>query len=246
MTKLLRAAVVLVAPLLLWGCLLTPGKFVSNLTVNADRTFTFAYKGEVIAIDPSSSMKGLGDSSDSKTVDPDVPKSNAEKPDSPKTPTVKTDPAAEAETDAKNREIAAALSKEAGYRSVVYRGKGKFDIDYAISGTLTHSFLFPFNVDAQAILPFVMVEVRQGGTVRVRAPGFSGNQNSGGAMTGLGSGASDGSKYLDGQFTLDTDAEIVSQNNEDGAKTADRRKQIAWRATPLTKDAPTAVLRMKN
>jgi hypothetical protein len=238
MTKLLRVAVALVAPLILWGCVLTPGKFVSSLTVNADRSFAFAYKGEVIAIDPSSAMKTAG-SSDSKESDTDAPKADAPQ----------SDPAAEAESDAKNREIATALSKEAGYRSVVYRGKGKFDIDYAISGTLTHSFLFPFNVDAQAILPFVMIEVRQGGTVRVRAPGFSGNQNNGGAMAGLsgiGGGASDGSKYLDGQFTLDTDAEIVSQNNEDGAKTVGRRKQIAWRVTPLTKDAPTAVLRLKN
>jgi hypothetical protein len=235
MTKLLRAAIALAAPLALWGCLLTPGKFVSSMTVNADRTFAFAYKGEVIAVDPSSAMKVAGENKDGDA-------------DTPKVDVPKTDPAAEAESDAKNREIATALSKEAGYRSVVYRGKGKFDIDYAISGTLTHSFLFPFNVDAQAILPFVMVEVRQGNTVRVRAPGFSGNQNNGGAVSGLGGmggGASDGSKYLDGQFTLDTDAEIVSQNNEEGAKSVGRRKQIAWRATPLTKDAPTAVLRLK-
>lgn len=235
MTKLLRAAITVVAPLILWGCVLTPGKFVSSLTINADRTFAFAYKGEVIAIEPSSAMKAAGDSKEGEA-------------DAPKADTSKTDPASEAETDSKNREIATALSKEAGYRSVVYRGKGKFDIDYAISGTLTHSFLFPFNVDAQAILPFVMVEVRQGGTVRVRAPGFSGNQNGTGPMAGLGGmggGTSDSTKYLDGRFTLDTDAEIVSQNNEDGATAVGRRKQISWRITPLTKDAPTAVLRLK-
>ncbi len=234
MVKLLRATFALVAPLLLWGCVLTPGKFVSTLAINADRTFTFAYKGEVIALDPSAAMKMKGDSGDHKEGEPEPSKADA--PDS------------EADNEAKNREIAAALSKEAGYRSVVYRGKGKFEIDYVMSGTLTHSFLFPFNVDAQAILPFVMVEVRQNGSLRVRAPGFSGNQ-SGSAVPGIGSmgnSASDGSKYLDGVFTLDTDAEIVSQNNEDGSKTVGRRKQIIWRATPLTKDAPTAVLRPKS
>ncbi len=239
MTKLLRAAVALVAPLVLWGCVLTPGKFVSSLTINADRTFAFAYKGEVIAIEPSSSMKMSGDG-ETKPEQGEGPKT-----DTPKQP----DPDAEAQSDAKNREIAAALSKEAGYRSVVYRGKGKFDIDYAISGSLTHSFLFPFNADAQAVLPFLMIEVRQGGTVRVRAPGFAGQQNSGGGMAGLGGlggGAADASKYLDGQFTLDTDAEIVSQNNEDGAKALGKRKSIEWRVTSSTKDAPTAVLRLKN
>ena len=94
-----------------------------------------------------------------------------------------------------------------------------------------------------------MVEVRQGGTVRVRAPDFSGNQDSGGAISGrggMGGGASEASKYLDGAFVLATDAEIVSQNNEDAVKTVGKRKQIAWRVTPLTKDAPMAVLRLKN
>ena len=237
MTRLLRAAFALAAPLMLWACVLTPGKFVSSLTVNADRSFAFAYKGEVIALDPGSSMKGLSDAPEKKAEEGDAPKEAA-----------KPDPTAEAEADAKNREIAAALSKEAGYKSVVYRGKGKFDIDYAVSGRLTHSFLFPFNVDAQAALPFLMVEVRQGGTVRVRAPGFANSQNSGapmGGLGGMGGGAGDASKYLDGVFTLDTDAEIISQNNEDGAKAVGPRKQIVWRATPLSKDAPVAVLRLK-
>ena len=229
MTRLLRAVLALTAPLMLWACVLTPGKFESSLTVNADRSFAFAYKGEVIALDPGSSMK--------KIEDGDAPK-GAPKPK----------PTAEAEADAKNREIAAALLKEAGYKSVVYRGKGKFDIDYAVSGRLDHSFLFPFNMDAQAIVPFLAIEVRQGGTVRMRAPGFANSQNSGAPVGGLGgmgsSGAGDASKYLDGIFTLDTDAEIVSQNNENGAKAVGARKQIVWRATPLTKDAPVAVLRL--
>ncbi|MBN9918207.1 hypothetical protein JND32_15015, partial [Listeria monocytogenes] len=46
-------------------------------------------------------------------------------------------------------------------------------------------------------------------------------------------------------FTLDTDAEIVSQNQEDGAVTTGTRKTVTWKATPTTKDAPTAVLRFK-
>jgi len=236
-TGILRAAVALVAPLVLWGCVLTPGKFVSSLRINTDRTFAFAYKGEVMAVDPSTSMKSVGDSNGETKAEGNGSRKEA----------AKSDPSAEAEVDAKNREIAAALSKEAGYRSVVYRGKGKFEIDYAISGSLTHTFLFPFNADAQAVLPFVMVEVRQGGTVRVRAPGFASSQSSVpgmGGLSGMSGGAGDASKYLDGVFTLDTNAEIVSQNNEEGAETVGARKQIAWRATPLTKDAPTAVLRL--
>ncbi|UVO55968.1 hypothetical protein M0209_16685 [Sphingomonas sp. SUN039] len=237
MGKLLRAGFALFAPLILWACVLTPGKFVSSLTVNADRTFAFAYKGEVIALDPGGAMKGFGkreESKDAQATD-----------DTDKAAKEKAGVASAAEADAKNREIAAALSNEAGYKSVVYRGNGKFDIDYAISGSLTHSFLFPFNADAQAVLPFLMVEVRQGGTVRLRAPGFANSDSGTAAMNPMGGGVADAAKYLDGVFTLDTDAEIISQNNEDGAKAVGRRKQIVWRATPLTKDAPTAVLRLK-
>lgn len=228
---MIRRIVAVLSPLLLWGCVLTPGKFASTLSIGADRSFTFTYKGEVIALDPSSAMKGLGDKAESDG-DKDAPKTDAPKSAED-----------EAAGEAKNREIAAALSKEAGYRSVVYQGKGKFLIDYAVSGTLTHSFVFPYNSDAEAIFPFLAIEVRQGGLVRVKAPGFAGKQDSPGG--GMGTPTADASKFLDGTFTLDTDAEIVSQNNEDGAKTVGGRRQIAWRATPLTKDAPTAVLRLK-
>ena len=163
------------------GCVLTPRRFVSKLTISGDRTFSFAYKGEVVALDPSSAMKVIGDSSQGKPTEidaqkADAAKSNAERPDA-------TSPE---DADAKNREITAALSKEAGYKSVVYRGRGKFDVDYAISGSVSHSFLLTFNADAQAVLPFVMVEVRLGGAARVRAPGFSGDKDSGGAISGLG------------------------------------------------------------
>ena len=147
------------------------------------------------------------------------------------------------DSEAKYREMAVALSKEQGYRSVVYQGKGKFLIDYAIAGTLTHNFQYPFNSDAGVILPFIIIELRQSGTVCVKAPGYTNAETSSNPMGG--GTMSKAAKLLDGTFTLDTDAEIISQNNEDGAKVSGKRSTISWRATPLTKDAPTAVLRMK-
>lgn len=229
--RVLKLAIAITAPLLLLGCVLTPGKFVSTMTINADRSFAFTYKGEVIAIDPGSAMKGLGDKPADATETP-VPLSLAKDN--------KPDEAAET----KNRAIAAALSKEAGYRSVVYQGKGKFLIDYAIGGTLTHAFVYPFNADAEAVFPFIVVELRSGNTVRLKAPGFSSNGPGGGAGAGMGGSMGDAGKMLNGIFTLDTDAEIVSQNNEDGAKSSGKRRTVTWRATPLTKDAPTAVLKL--
>jgi hypothetical protein len=229
-------ALALAAPLILTGCLLTPGKFTSILTINADRTFAFTYKGEVIRVDPSGAMKGLGDKPETKDepeVKPSVYQIAAKKKSAPAE--------ADADDEAKNREIASALSKEVGYRSVKYMGKGKFLIDYAIAGTLTHNFVFPFNSDAEAVFPFIAVELRQDGLVRVKAPGFADNSSSNTGMSGM---SGDARKAMDGIFTLDTDAEIVSQNNEDGAKTVGARRTVTWRATPLTKDAPTAVLKL--
>ncbi len=243
---MMRVLIAILAPLLLLGCVLSPGKFISTMTINADRTFAFTYKGEVIAIDPGSALKGVGD------------KPASEVPDAEATPTIYRTAAVNAkvgtdaedksgsDSEAKNREIATALSKEYGYRSVVYQGKGKFLIDYAIKGMLTHNFTYPFNSDAEAIFPFVVIELRANNTVRVKAPGFSNSGSaSSGAGGGMGSAMNETSKLLDGNFTLDTDTEIVSQNNEDGAKTASGRRIINWRATSLTKDAPTAVLRFK-
>ncbi|GAO40565.1 hypothetical protein SCH01S_48_02270 [Sphingomonas changbaiensis NBRC 104936] len=214
-----RLAALIAAPLLLTGCLLTPGKFTSKLTINADRSFTYAYAGEVYALDPNTSM---GEAGTDRATD-----SAAKK----------------AETDAKKRAIADALGKEAGYRSVRYLGDGKFLIDYEISGRLDHNFVYPFNLDAQAIVPFVAVELRANGTVRVKAPGFAkDSKDQAGPMGGMADSSSD---KLDGRFVLDTDAEIVSTNNEDGVQGAGGRKVLSWKVSPLTRDAPTAVLRVK-
>ncbi len=240
---MMRFLIVVFAPLLLLGCVLTPGKFTSTMTINADHTFAFTYKGEVYAIDPSSALKGIGD----KPATDETPKAAVYQIASSNRKQGKPPEAApDADNETKNREIAAALSKELGYRSVVYKGKGKFVIDYAISGTLTHNFVYPFNSDAEAVFPFIVVELRQGNTVRIKAPGFAKGSGSDGAAGGMGGGMGQdsASKLLDGTFTLDTDAEVISQNNEEGAKSVGARRVISWRATPLTKDAPTAVLKL--
>ena len=229
MGRLFKAALALFLPLALASCVLAPGKFVSTLRIDADHHFAFSYVGEVYALDMSDSMKGLGDTPSDHATPASFQAGDTE------------DPAKKAANEAHNREIAAALSKEAGYRKVTYVGDGKFLIDYVVSGTLDHAFVFPYNLDAEAVFPFVVVELRANGTVRVKAPGFAADDNSKNVP-----GAGQQTSKLDGVFTLDTDAEIVSQNNEEGATAGTAgRKTISWKATPLTKDAPTAVLRLK-
>ncbi|MFL9840586.1 hypothetical protein ABS767_06390 [Sphingomonas sp. ST-64] len=246
-------ALALAAPMLLIGCAFSPGKFTSTLTILADRSFTYSYQGEVIAVDLAGEMakgmgdafKGLGqgDDAEEKKTTAALMRDAAWQDDdaAPETgaPDEDSDDAEEvAKKEAKFKAIAEALTKEAGYRSVQYKGDGVFLIDYQISGKLTHTFLWPYNLDAEVIFPFVVIELRGADTVRIKAPAFGDNDSPGESKSG-------GAKAkLDGTFTLITDGELVSQNNEDGARTDGARRTVSWKATPLSKDAPMAVIRI--
>ena len=224
--KALAAA--LLVPLALAACLFLPGKFQSTLTIHADRSFTYAYKGEVIALDITGAMSeasGLADNTTDGAPALDPAKKAAEK----------------AKKEAEYRDIAVKVAKEAGYRSVEYRGDGIFYVDYEITGKLTHNFVFPYNQDAGMIFPFVAIELRGKDMVRVKAAGFAKPENKDGGMSGMGE---DTNARLDGVFTLVTDAEIVSQNNEDGAKASGASKSVTWKVTPTSSDAPMAMLKV--
>jgi hypothetical protein len=238
----LRAAVLLL-PLALAACLFTPGKFDSTLTVRKDRSFTFTYKGEVMAID----LKGLGEGMGDMKVTPheDGDEAKTEDGDTPeKTPaeTAAEEARKKAEKDAEYRELATQLAKEAGYRSVEYRGNGLFYVDYALSGTLTHNFIYPFNQDAAMIFPWVAIELRGRDGIRVKAPGFAKQDTS---QAGMGMPLGDqGESKMEGTFTLTTDAQIVSQNNEEGGETVGSNTVITWKVTPRTDTPPMAVLKV--
>ncbi len=208
--------IALAAPLLLTGCLLAPGKFTSTLDIRADRSFTFTYVGEVISPKPDSPAGG-----EDEAVDPEAERKRMQT-------------------------LADALAKEYGFRSVRHAGDDRLAIDYSVTGKLTHGFVFPFNPDAEVLVPFLMIELRGKDGVRIKAPAFA--KDSQGSISAPGFGPPAGGKgndRIDGTFTLTTDATIVSQNQEEGAtRMPDGRSQVAWRITPLTQDAPVAVLRV--
>lgn len=213
------------APLiLLSACLLTPGKFESTLDIRKNGAFTFAYKGEIIAED----FEGLKEPE--KGMD-------AEQDEAGYTRIASDDEDERKAKATKLRAIADALAKEKGFRSVKIAGEDMLEIDYEITGILDHGFVFPFNTDAEAVFPFVAIEVRNDGKVRVRAPGFGKADD----KTGMAKG---GAERRNGTFTLTTDATIVSQNQEDGASETPKGKQIVWQITPLTSVAPMAVLQL--
>jgi hypothetical protein len=215
------------APLLLVSCLLTPGKFVSTLDIRKDRSFTFTYAGEVIAAEErtseSTDCEPGEDGCDAKAV--------AER---------KARKAAEQE--AKLRDVAEALRREQGYRSVEYLGRRRFRVDYALSGRLDRNFVYPFNSDAAAVFPWVVVELRKDGTARMKAPGL-GDEEEASASSPAGPLGESGSER-DGTFTFTTDAELVMQNEESGPQPGPGgAKRVVWRVTPASKAVPTAVVR---
>src|SRR3546814_10230461 len=47
-TMMPRLLLALIAPFVLTGCLLSPGKFTSELTLEQDGSFAFTYNGEIV------------------------------------------------------------------------------------------------------------------------------------------------------------------------------------------------------
>jgi hypothetical protein len=240
----LRFAFAAAAALMLSSCILSPGKFVSTLHIAKDRSFTFTYVGEVILLDPASAMQqgmqeglaGIGEPA-ATGEEGDVVGNLSEMPE----PAAPAAPAAEtAQQVAEGKAIAEALAKEAGYRSAEYLGKNKFRVDYSMTGKLDRSFVYPVNLDAKSIIPWIAVEVRKDRTARIMAIAF-------GEEESMGGGAKPDSqpKERDGTFTFTTDAELVMQNNEEGMAPGPGKK-VVWRVTPTSKTVPTAVVRFAS
>ena len=254
--KLARIALMLAAPLLLASCLFTPGKFVSTLDIKADRSFTFTYVGEVVLIDPQDAFaqgmaegmqSGSSDTASTTDTDPDMDPEdmdmNVAEPAAPPAPSAKASPQPETQAQiAKRRAMAELLAKEIGYRSVEYLGNDKFRVDYAITGRLDRSFVYPFNVDAKSFFPWIAIEVRRDNTARIMALAFGDSDQAMGSMPGANEPAGKQPTTREGTFTLTTDANLVMQNNEEGVAPGPGTK-IVWKITPATTAVPTAVVR---
>jgi hypothetical protein len=203
--------------LLLASCILVPGKFTSSLTLNADRSFVYRYQGDVIAQEPSGGMQETSDSGDDKE------KAAAKK---------------KADQERKYKAVADQLRREQGMKEAKYLGNGKFKIDYELTGTLTHSFVFPFNTDAEIMIPFFAIELRKDGTARMKAAGYVGQQ-----QTTPGAPSMGGNAEIDGQFTVITNAKVQMHNAEESSTSNAAQQEYNWKITPLTKDAPSLTVK---
>jgi hypothetical protein len=149
--------------------------------------------------------------------------------------------------DESNRAFAAKLMKYAGWRSVTYRGKGVFDVDYHFAGSAKQDFLFPALPDNDLLIPFVAIRRRADGAVLVTAPAFTGGAGplasripeamSGDTKTDIVS-------HADGRFTVITDGEILTNNSEDGPSTHPLGRQVHWDVNSTSRKIPETLIRL--
>lgn len=239
MGKYCKWALALVAPLLLAGCLLVPGKFESQLRLMDDGTYSFTYVGQMQLVE-----------GDDKPLD--LPSTDEESIAS-----------AEAEEDQKNtairsifggavpgddeglKKFAAQLAKYDGWNKVEYVGDNLFEVEYAVSGNFDRMFAFPTIPGATMQFPFVQIIRRSGGELEVLTPAMAGPGGLAGAMGPMPMGETK-MQTIDGSFTIVTDGEVLSNNTEDGLAISGSTKTMRWKVDGASgpDGSPRAIIKL--
>ena len=263
-----RFALIAAAPLLLASCLWGPGKFNSTLALHKNGTFVLDYKGEILMQVPEDKGAGPWTPTKARCHDQDEGK---ERPCSPSEiakakEQYERDAAAIAEVtrkqteemaklfglpgsdDASNRAFAAKLMKYQGWRSVAYKGKGLFDVDYHFEGRTAQDFAFPLMPDSDMVLPFITIRRRNDGAVLVTAPAFTGGSGPFGVRAramGLPDKGDNGPpSRAEGRFTIVTDGEVLTNNSEDGPAPHALGRQVHWDVGPASAKIPEMLVRL--
>lgn len=270
--KYSKLIVALLAPLLLASCFLTPGKFTSELEIDADGSFAFTYEGEIYmlgfqnlmkagAAEEEASFKGQCFEDDDMTERDCSAEEVEQQLDAKKTENAQMmamfggmfggiDPASPEGV----AEFVSRLEKQKGWNKIVHRGEGIFDIAYRIEGQLDRNFSFPELEKVQGITPFVVAIVRKDRAIRIDAPGFATEENGSSlamlsAMSGMGESGKPADMgpipVPDGIFRIVTNADILTNNTEDGpsAEGADMQA-LTWVINQRTTAPPEALLKL--
>jgi hypothetical protein len=258
----------LAGPLLLTGCLWGPGKFASDLTLRKDGSFALDYRGEIVLQLPPEAEKAEPWSDDKAACS--KAGANGETQEAPCTPAEIATQKADYEKrtaekrkeneemakafglpgldDESNRAFAAKLMKYFGWRSVTYRGKGVFDVDYHFEGTATQDFLFPMLPDNDLLIPFIALRRRADGAVLVTAPAMTGGSGPLAARAGAAAaGEMKGGPVsrAEGRLTVITNGEILTNNSEDGATAHPLGRQVRWDVGPGSTKIPETLIRLR-
>jgi len=286
----LRAAAVLEGFVLaLSGCFMSPGKFTSELALTGPDSFTFRYDGEIFFLGLSKlAQMGAGaeetftascvndetfesrpctsaeEAEQRANWDAGAPERAAQKKKEAEQMAVlmggidPTDPKAA-------EELVTLLKRQKGWKRVMHKGDGVFDVSYQASGSLGHDFLFPQIEGFPVANPFVQMILRTNGQVRINAPGFAAQNGDNpmtammggmGSMAGLAAMGASGENgeagtdalpsipQIDGTFTIRAapGMRILANNTDEGATSEAGSEVLTWRITPRTVQAPTALI----
>lgn len=217
--------------MVLTGCLLSPGKFTSQLDLRNDGTFAYSYDGEIhlLALSKLAEMSEQAENefiaepcySDGGFAERPCTQSEIaeQQSDWDAAQATKSGPQEEeaammsgmlggidpSDPEAAD-ELAARLLRQKGWNAVEHKGDGLFQVDFKIEGHLGHDFLFPTIEQFPMSNFFVQIANRDNDTVRIDAPGFS-PQSSGNPFQGMMAG-------MGGAFTP------VGGDNPEGAASA--------------------------
>jgi hypothetical protein len=269
------------ASLALSACILSPGAFEATLDLRREGRFTFTYEGQIYLLalsklaEMSSRAQAGGDFAATPCWDDEF--NNRECTDDEIAEQRETwEAAAEerrtrAEKDAATmrqmlggidpadpraaEELAARLRRQEGWKRVGYRGDGLFEVTFSLTSTLGHDFAFPTIERFPLTNAFVLANVRQGGAVRVEAPGFAaqGGGNpfqsmlAGMAAAGATSAAGDAMPQfpeMDGTFRIVTDGRILANNTDEGPRSGAEGQILEWRVNKRTETAPMALIQL--
>ncbi len=199
--SLRRAGAVLLASisLLLAGCLITPGKFSSELVLKENQDFSFSYDGEIVFLAlsdfgprPTGSSQAEFEPSECYVDATGELRTCTRNEIEGQRQAWAREREGEADRAKEQAEqmaamlgginptdpeasdkIAALLMRQKGYESVVSKGKGVFEVKYRIAGKLTHDFMFPMMEGIPPTNPFVQILLRNGEIARINAPGYA-------------------------------------------------------------------------
>lgn len=235
----------LIAPLVLAGCLLIPGKFESQLRLMNDGTYSFTYNGQM----------QLAEGEDKPS--PDSAMTDEESGDGGATDDEQKNAAMRAVfggavpgDDEGLKKFAAQLAKYDGWNKVEYVGDNLFEVEYAVSGNFDQMFAFPTIPGATMQFPFVQILRRSGGEIEVSTPAMAGPGGLTGAMGPMAMGANSKQDIqpIDGDFTIETDGEILSNNTTDGYSSSGALKRLHWMVNDSSSanGSPRAIVKLER
>ena len=283
MTTPIRAATLAAASsLALTGCLLSPGTFTSEMQLMKDGTFAYSYDGEIqmLALTKLAEMDAkyeekfeaeCWDDDNYETRECTLAEVSEQRAE---WQAGASERRAEAERKAEQakqmlggfdpsdpeaaQKLAEQLERQRGWETVEYKGDGIFDVDFSVSGKMTHAFAFPMVEKMPMANMFVTMMLRDGNQVRVDAPGFA-SQGGGNPMQGMmagmmglasmgkpSEGSADGKMpnilMPKGTFTIVTDGRILANNTDEGPANTPRGQTLVWEIDQRTEQVPTALI----